>query len=183
MKLNSRTFNAVGIVLKRSNTGETDRVVSLLTREFGKIVTVAKGVRKLSSSKRAFLEPGNYVKAHFIQTKSMPLLTQATLIDDCSNIRDSLADIRKLTQLLEVIEKLFVEEELEDELFNKVLSLRQKIILKQASNGHIKLAMGNLIESLGYQHPNLSDHNSILDYVSQLADKPMRSFEYLSVKK
>jgi DNA repair protein RecO (recombination protein O) len=183
MRLPSKTFNAVGIVLKRSNVGETDRAVSLLTREYGKIMTIAKGVRKLSSSKRAFLEPGNYVKAHFIQTKSMPLLTQASLIDDCANIRDSLADIRKLTQLLEIIEKLFVEEELEDSLFDSVLNLRKKIITKQASNGYIKQAMGNLIESLGYQHPNLSEHDSILDYVSQLADKPMRSFEYLSVKK
>src|SRR6185503_8761599 len=98
MKLSSKTFNALGIVLKRTNTGETDRVVSLLTQEHGKLVAIAKGVRKMSSSRRADLEPGNYIKAQFVVTKSMPILTQTKLIDDCSQIRQSLPEIRKLTQ-------------------------------------------------------------------------------------
>lgn len=183
MKPNSKTFNAVGIVLKRTNTGETDRVVSLLTQEYGKLVAIAKGVRKMSSSRRADLEPGNYLKAHFVVTKSMPILTQTKLLNDCSTIRQSLPEIRKLTQFLEVLEKLFVEEELEPHIFEYVVNLRQRLVDQQIANGHIKLALSQLIEQLGYQRLEETEHDSILDYVSVLADKPMRSFEYLNVKK
>jgi DNA repair protein RecO (recombination protein O) len=183
MRLHSKTFNAVGIILKRSNVGETDRIVSLLTQEHGKLVAIAKGVRKMSSSRRADLEPGNYLKAHFVNTKSMPILTQTKLLEDCADIRNSLADIRKLTQFLEIVEKLFVEEELEPQVFEYVVNLRQKIVSGELSNGHVKHALSNLIEQLGYQPYAETDHHSILDYVSVLSDKPMRSFEYLSVKK
>ncbi len=183
MKHRSRTFNAAGIVLKRKKIGETDRLVTLLTQEQGKILSVAKGVRKLSSSKRAFLEPGNYVQAHFVITKSLPLLIQAKLIEDCAAIRTSLTEIRKLTQFLEVLEKLFVEEELEDKLFKQALNLRQGIVKKTLTNSQIKAGLGHVIQQLGYRHPNETDYDSILDYVSALADRPMRSFEYLATKK
>ena len=96
MKHRSRSFNADGIVLKRNKVGETDRVISLLTQEYGKLVAVAKGVRKLSSSKRAFLEPGNLVKAYFIKTKSfnatMTETDQGYIISKGSEAKKSLSN-------------------------------------------------------------------------------------------
>lgn len=183
MKHRSRSFNSAGIVLKRVKVGETDRVISLLTQDFGKLVAVAKGVRKLSSSKRAFLEPGNYVQAHFVKTKSLPLLIQAKLLADCAQVRNDLVEIRKLTQFLEVLEKLFVEEELPKELFQKILKLRQGIAQQKFKNGQIKQRLENLVQDLGYRHPRETEYDSVLAYVSSLADRPMRSFEYLATKK
>lgn len=183
MKHRFRTFNTSGIVLKRKKLGETDRLVTILTQEHGKLLSVAKGVRKLDSSKRAFLEPGNYVQAHLVVTKSLPLLIQAKLLEDCAAIRISLVEIRKLTQFLEVLEKLFVEEELEDNLFEQILSLRRGIAQQTLNNGQIKAGLGQIIQKLGYRHPNETDYDSILDYVSELADRPMHSFEYLATKK
>lgn len=183
MKHRSKNFHAEGMVLKRSKVGETDRVVTLLTQEYGKIVTVAKGVRKLTSSKRAALEPGNLVKAYFVKTKSLPLLTQAKLIDDSSKIRSDLAEIRKLTQYLEILEKLFVEEEIEAKLWSEIIKLRKAITEQKISNIQIKKSLENLIEKLGYRHPKDTKYGSVLDYVASLADKPMKSFEYLAPKK
>lgn len=179
MKHRSRSFNANGIVLKRNKVGETDRIITLLTQERGKLVAVAKGIRKLSSSKRAFLEPGNLVQAYFIKTKSLPLLTQAKIIDDCSQARSNLVDIRKLTQFLEVLEKLFVEDEVEIQLFNSILNLRQQISDQNISNGLIKQQLENIIEKIGYPHPRETNYSSVLDYVSSLTNRAMRSFEYL----
>lgn len=183
MKHRSKNFNSSGVVLKRSSVGETDRVVTLLTQEYGRLVSVAKGVRKLSSSKRAFLEPGNYVQAYFVKTKSLPLLIQAKLIEDCQHIRHNLTEIRKLTQFLEILEKLFVEEEIKVKFFDDILTLRKKITHQQLNNLQIKQALGNLVAQLGYQHPQKTEYDSILDYVSALTNKPMRSFEYLAIKK
>lgn len=182
MKWSSKTFSTTGIVLKRSKVGETDNIVTLLTPDRGKIVTVAKGVRKMTSSKRAALETGNYVKAYCVVTKSLPLLTQATLIDDCSTIRNKLPKIRQLTQLLEILEKLFVEEKLEKGLFASILTIRAEILKEKSSHRTIKSQLEDLIANLGYQHPQETKHASVLDYVSALANKPMRSFEYLVVK-
>ncbi len=179
MKHRSKSFTANGIILKRSKVGETDRITTLLTQEYGKLVAVAKGVRKISSSKRAFLEPGNLVKAYFIKTKSMPLLTQAKLIKDCGHARTNLIEIRKLTQFLEILEKLFIEDEVEKTLFNKILNLRQNISDQTINNGQIKKELEDIIENMGYPHPRETKYGSILDYVASLTNRPMRSFEYL----
>ncbi|MBU2543515.1 DNA repair protein RecO [Patescibacteria group bacterium] len=181
MKHRSRNFHSRAIVLKRSSVGETDRIVTLLTQEYGRLVAIAKGVRKLSSTKRASLEPGNYIQAYFIKTKSLPLLIQTKLLDDSNQIRNNLAEIRKLTQFLEILEKLFVEEEIEAKLYQEILNLRKNIVSQKITNRQIKISLENLIGRLGYPHLKDTEFNCVLDYVSALADKPMRSFEYLTL--
>ena len=101
--MKNKSFTQKCLVLRRTNVGETDRIVTLLSREQGKFSCVAKGVRKLSSSNRAYLEPGSLVSAHCIVTKSLPLLTQTTLIDDTSKMLHDLSSFRALSQVLETL--------------------------------------------------------------------------------
>jgi DNA repair protein RecO len=179
--MSQKSFSCHGIVLKRSNLGETDRIVSLLTQEHGKLVVVAKGVRKLNSSNRASLEPGNLIKAFCIVTKSMPLLTQSRLINDCAQMDHNLKAMRSLSQLLEIFNNLFVEAELDLETFALILKLRNQIVSNQISSKHMRGLLGELIQRLGYQDPNDSRYETISEYIEALADKPMRSFAFLQI--
>lgn len=180
--MKSNSFSTKGIVLKRVNVGETDRIINLLTQEYGKMACVAKGVRKIKSSNRAYLEPGNLINAFMIETKSLPLLTQATLIDDCSKMKQTLGSFRQLSQMLEIFEKLFVEQELEPEIFTKALELRKKISSSTATSIFIKETLTEIITGLGFQDPKDSKYLTITDYISALSDKKMKSFDYLNVK-
>ena len=180
--MNTRSFSTIGIVLKRVNVGETDRIVNLLTQEFGKITVVAKGVRKMASTKRAFLEPGNIIQAYLIKTKSLPLLTQAKLIDDCSKMQQSLQAYRQLTQLLEIYEKLFVEEEIESDIYATLLQLRKQIILGKAPATKVRDILGEIIVKMGFQHPTESKYRTITQYIQALSDSKINSYNYLRVK-
>lgn len=180
--MKSKTFSTKGIVLKRVSVGETDRIINLLTQEFGKITCVAKGVRKIKSSMRAYLEPGNLIDAYLIKTKSLPILTQAKLIDDCSKMKQTLGAYRQLSQMLEIFEKLFVEQEIEQEMYSDILSLRKKITTSTATAKYIHDTLSKIIVDLGFQHPDDSKYRSITDYVSALSDKKMKSFDYLNIK-
>ncbi|MFZ1721960.1 MAG: DNA repair protein RecO [Microgenomates group bacterium] len=180
--MTQRTFSCTGIVLKRINTGETDRIVTLLTKEQGKMVAVAKGVRTLSSTKRASLEPGNIVKAFFVRTKSLPLLTQTRLVSDCIDLPQTLQRLRQLSELLEILEKLFVEEELDLNTFRTVLNVRNLVISKQSSPKKVRESLVSLIVALGFQNPDDTKHTSISEYVASLSEKPMRSYEFLKLQ-
>lgn len=177
----AKTFTTTGIVLKRANMGESDRMVTLLSSDYGKCTCLAKGARKLHSSKSALLEPGNYIKGFFVETKSLPLLTQVVLLDGSGNVARSLADMRSLYQVLEIFEKMFVEEALEPALFDQVLDLRRLVIYETRKTSLVRQKLGTLIESLGFQHPDLSDHQTITQYLQSLLAQPMRSFEYLKI--
>lgn len=176
------TFSTTGLVLRRNKVGETDRIISLLTQEHGKISCVAKGVRKITSSKRAFLEPGNIVKAFLVKTNSLPLLTQAVLEEDCSKMSPTLDKFRQLSQVLEIYERLFVEQELDEHVYDRAMLIRDHIVNSSASNGSIRGHLDIIVAELGYQSPKESKYSSISDYISALSDQPMRSFEFLTVK-
>ncbi|MGD9129059.1 MAG: DNA repair protein RecO [Candidatus Woesebacteria bacterium] len=176
-----KSFSTAAIVLKRKNIGETDRLVTVLTEKKGRLMAIAKGVRKINSSKRAYLEPGNLVKAFFIKTKSLPLLTQAELISDSAKLRKNLNKIRQLSQLLEIFDQLFVEEEIETNLFEKSLKLRELLLAEQFSIQDFKNNLSGLIVQLGYQDPQETKYKSILDYVSMITERKCKSFDYLTV--
>jgi len=177
-----RSTSTEAIVLKRSNSGETDRVVTLLSRDRGKFVCIAKGVRSLTSSKRAYLEPGTYIRCQLITTKSMPLMTQAVLVDDTACIHGQLPKIRQLMQLLEIIDRLFVEEQPEEFLFEDVLAIRKQIVCEGPTSGEVLGKLDTLLENLGYQPLKDTQYTTISEYVSVIADQPMRSWDFLKVK-
>lgn len=177
----SRSSKTTAIVLKRSSVGEADRIVTLLSAERGKIVCVAKGVRKLQSSNRANLEPGNLVQAFLIDTKSLPLLTQSKLLKDATHIRQSLAGISQLSQVLEIFDRLFVEDFIDEVAGDLALAIHQELLSAHKHNGRIKQLLSQLVQTLGYQDLSATLHQSIMDYVAEISEKKMHSFEFLKV--
>ena len=177
-----RSFAVTGIVLKRTPTGEKDQVITILSQEKGKLVCIAKGIRSLTSSRRGVLEQGSLFKGMCMVTKSMPILTQAQLIAELRPDRPTLSKLRQLTQFLEILDRLFVEEELELELFAQVTELHELFRSETASRSELKAKLQELIESLGFAEEDPDKYGSILEYVAAITEKPMRSYEYLVVK-
>ncbi len=177
-----RTRTTPAIVLKRYNTGETDRIVTLLTEDEGKVAAVAKGVRKLNSSKRAFLEPGNQVKAYLIETKGLPLLTQADLICDYELAKTDLTRIRQLSQVLETIDRLFTMGEEDIHLYPEVIRILELLAREAPPHKQIQAHLDRILRQLGYAALEDSGHDSLLEYVSHITERPMRSWEFLEVR-
>ena len=73
-------FKEEGIVLRTHKLGETDRIITLLSKNSGQIRAVAKGVRKTSSKIGARLEPFMAVEAQFYEGKTLDVVTQVESI-------------------------------------------------------------------------------------------------------
>jgi len=68
------------VVLRWHLLGESDRIVTLLTRQHGKVRAVAKGVRKTTSRIGARLEPFMWVDVQWSPGKSLAIVQQVELI-------------------------------------------------------------------------------------------------------
>lgn len=178
----SKTLQYEALVIKRSQFGEADQVVTLLSAENGKQSVVAKGSSKLTSSRLAALEPGTLIKAHLVQTKSMPLLTQAVVINQLTDKYEGVGHIRAITQWLELMDVLFVEEEIEEFIFAKVLAGRQLAADPKTSVTKMRRHVFDLVESLGFADKSLTENDSIANVIATISDKPLRGFEFLSVR-
>jgi DNA repair protein RecO (recombination protein O) len=76
-----QTFRTEAIILRRTNYGEADRILNLLTPEHGKVSAIAKGVRKAKSKLAGGLELFATCEVTIIQGKSdMGTVSSARLV-------------------------------------------------------------------------------------------------------
>ncbi len=75
------TYRDEAIVLRTHKLGEADRIITLLTRNNGKVRAVAKGVRRTSSRFGARLEPFSYVQVQLYQGRNLDTVTQVVTKD------------------------------------------------------------------------------------------------------
>jgi len=100
------------IVLRHSDWGEADRLVSIFTRERGKVRAVVKGARKITSRKAGHLEPFTHVKLQLARGRSdLLIVTQADTIDAFLSLRDSLELAGNASYIVEIIDRFVYEEE------------------------------------------------------------------------
>jgi DNA repair protein RecO (recombination protein O) len=69
-----------GVVLRTQKLGEADRIITLLTRQNGRVRAVAKGVRRTKSRFGARLEPFTHVDVLIYPGRSLDVITQAEVI-------------------------------------------------------------------------------------------------------
>jgi DNA repair protein RecO (recombination protein O) len=65
------------VVLRTHKLGEADRIVTLLTRQHGKVRAVAKGVRRTASKFGARLEPFMVADVQLYEGRSLDIINQA----------------------------------------------------------------------------------------------------------
>jgi DNA repair protein RecO (recombination protein O) len=110
-----------GIVLRTHKLGESDLIVSILTRQHGKVRAVAKGVRKTKSRFGARLEPPTHLQLLFYEGRELDIVTQAETVDHFRAIRDDLDRLTRAVSMLEAADQLGLEGEPNDPLFQMLL--------------------------------------------------------------
>lgn len=108
-----------GIILKRVEFGEADRILTIYTKELGKVSAIAKGARKPTSRKLGHLELGNIINFELAQGKDLYIVTGAKTTA-YYQYKD-LAEMRRLFLWLEIIDKLFHDEESNVTIYNIII--------------------------------------------------------------
>lgn len=104
-------FSCEGIIVKRSNFGEADRLLTIITPYKGKIRVVAKGVRRITSRRGGNVELLNKVKLQIFQGKGLAILTEAQSLETFPKIKGDLTLLSYASHLVEVTERLLPEEQ------------------------------------------------------------------------
>ncbi|MCX7839596.1 MAG: DNA repair protein RecO [Anaerolineae bacterium] len=119
--MRERLYRVEAIVLKRTDYGEADRLVTLLTPNLGKLREIAKGVRKPTSRKSGHLELFTHTHLLLAKGKQLDIITQADTLDAFLPLRNNLERIGYAYYLAELVDK-FAEEGTENRaLFDELL--------------------------------------------------------------
>lgn len=112
-----RTYKTEGIILKRTNFGEGDRIITAFTKHYGKLKFLAKGVRKITSRRGPNIELFNWVTLFLARGRNFDILTEAEVKNTFSPLRKDLTKVGMAYQLCELIDALCPEKQENKEVF------------------------------------------------------------------
>jgi DNA repair protein RecO (recombination protein O) len=111
------------IVLKSLKFGDTSKIVTLYTKDYGKIKVIAKGIRKPKSRLAGTLETFFHIQIVFYKklTTEIYLLSQAEIIKPFQKLTKDLSRYAFASGALELLDKLITGEEPNPKLFELTL--------------------------------------------------------------
>lgn len=176
------SFKTEGVVLKRINLGEADKIVTVFTKTSGKLRLIAKGVRRTTSRKAPHLEPFSLTKLFVAKGKHLSLVTEAEVINNYSSIRADLTKIGLAYQICELTDRLCPEEQVNRSLYElliKELSLLNDSILEKEYP--INDFILKLLWDLGYltQGKTMPEQN-IEAFVEEVMEHKLKSADLLT---
>lgn len=112
-----RTLKTEGIIIKRRNSGEADRFVTVFTKDLGKISLKAQGVRKIASKRSSHIELLNHSVLSLYKGAKYPTLIEVQTIQDFSAIKADLEKVGSAYHICELIDGLCPENQENDEIY------------------------------------------------------------------
>lgn len=162
------TYKIHGIVVKRRNHGETDKILTVISQKHGKISVLAKGIRKVSSRRGPGLEVFNEVMMTLHKGKFLDIVTEVTVVDAYQKIRSDLARISIAYELCEIADILTRENQEQQEVFDLLCAHLHR--LNVGDMDCIYEFKRDILITLGF----LSDEEALYefdDFIEQIAER------------
>src|SRR5687767_5847035 len=122
-----RGFKTEGVVLRRRDFGEADRILSVFSQTKGKISVLARGIRKITSRRAGNVELLNRVIMYLYPGKNFLILTEATSIDTFQKLKEDLKLSTYAYHILELTDKLTAENQENQLLYEHLVQVLKKL--------------------------------------------------------
>ncbi|MFQ5575645.1 MAG: DNA repair protein RecO [Anaerolineae bacterium] len=109
MSRTERLYNTDAIILRRSDFGEADRMLTVFTPGRGKLRLLAKGVRKTKSRKAGHVELFTHAALQVAAGRNIDIVTQAETVQAYRALRDDLDKIGRAGYVVELVDKFTQE--------------------------------------------------------------------------
>ena len=117
-----RTYSASAIVLRRIDLGEKDRILTMFTREHGKLSAVAKGARRPGSKLAVASEPFTYSKMLLSTGRDLDVLSQAEIKESFPTVKNGITSVAHGIYLLELVNSFIDQRQPSPDIFDTLLS-------------------------------------------------------------
>lgn len=117
--MDSRFFTTEALVIGSMRYGEADRIITLYTRDRGRLSAIAKGIRRTKSKVGGRLEPFSLVRASLRSGRgTLYTVVGVETVRTFQGVRDELFRMEEGARLLSAVRRLFPGEEASGPAFN-----------------------------------------------------------------
>ncbi|MGE4284784.1 MAG: DNA repair protein RecO [Clostridia bacterium] len=143
------------LVIKETNVGEADKIITLFTKNAGKIQASAPGSRRPKSRLIAASQFLCYSDFVLYKGKDLYRVSQAELVDSFYNIRSSIESLSYATYFVELASEVIEESHGGNQLLKLLLNTLHKLSVSDMSPSLLKIVYElRLMSIVGYA-PNL----------------------------
>lgn len=125
-------YHCEGIILRTRIFGEADRLVTLLTKEKGKIEAVARGARRPRNRLVGVTQQFSYLRGLIFTGKDLDQLSQAELIKSFAPLRDDLLKMAYASWWAELLDTFLPVAEVNTDIF--LFTLAGLVVLEQTAD-------------------------------------------------
>ena len=149
-------FKTDAIVVRSLNYGESDRIITFFTRDFGKIKGIAKGARRSKKRFQNALGLFSHLRLNFFEREGMGLMR----VDGCDilhpfpRIREDLKKIFFGNYYLEMVNEMAGEREANQKVFDLILSFLSSLDETETNEEQLRMFEIRMLTLFGYQ-PNM----------------------------
>lgn len=176
-----RAFKTEGIIIKRRDVGEADRILTVFTKRFGKIRIIGKGVRRISSRRSAHVELLNLARLSLYKGNGLPILTEAEMVEDFSSIKDNLIKVGFAYHICELVDGLCAENQENKTVFHLLKETLHRLETEDDLVSIIHEFEIELLTTLGFfprYHPtqNFDTHS----FIERILERKLKSKRIVS---
>ncbi|MEK7141089.1 MAG: DNA repair protein RecO [Patescibacteria group bacterium] len=177
-----REYRTNAIILKRRNIGEADRILTIFSKEYGKMKVIAKGIRRLGSRRSPHVEVFSHSVLMLHRAKTWDIVTEATPIDPFSFLRMRLSRVSSAYYLCELVDVLLPDRQEHRDVYSLLHGALQTLngaaeIDPSAASEQYAL---ELLRLLGYLAHDRSIPAARIDpYIEQIIEKCLRTPKFL----
>jgi DNA repair protein RecO (recombination protein O) len=152
-----RVYATEAVVLRRTDFGEADRILTLFTPQGGKVRAIAKGVRRTTSRLAGHLEPFTRTQLLLATGRELDIVTQAEGRERMDHLRDDLWHATGAWYTAELVDRFLEDADPHPRLYRlftqTLLQLDQGAHNPAESRGWLALRYFELrlLDELGYR--------------------------------
>ena len=149
-------FTTPAIVVHSMNYGESDKIVTFFTRDFGKLKGIAKGARRSKKRFQNALDLFSHIRLIFFDREGMGLVRAqgSDILNSFPKIRENLKKIIYGTYFLEMVSEMAGEREAHPGAFDLLLSFLMTLEGGEPQEEQLRMFEIRILSQFGYR-PNL----------------------------
>ncbi len=169
-------YKTQGIVIRKNNLNDLDRLLTIYTKDYGKILVKAKSVRKNQAKLKGHLELFLLTHLMIAPGKGFDIITGAETLENFSWLRKDLSSLAGAYYLSEITDKLIAGPERDANIWNLLLDSFEELNQKKENTKNIVSNFENkLLEFLGY-----GEQKTPLSFIESLINERIKSYPLLT---
>lgn len=152
-----RSLKTEALILKKYSLPGSDKVVTLFTKELGRIRAVAKGIKKITSRRLPHVETANLINVTLSRSKDTYYYRDSTLLSGFSAIKSNRDSIAYVYYLFFILEKILPEEQPEPLVYKTAINFLVDLSKRNTLiNFPLAGYLNTILKDLGYAENDLT---------------------------